>query len=121
MSTPESPTPESSTPESSTPESDELDTDPPVGHRDRHEHGGAADRPDVDALAQRTETERAEAGLIDYDPADVPPATDADTDFDPTQTEEFEEEVGEVKRQAAAGELYPITDENPFPRTRYDE
>jgi hypothetical protein len=94
-------------------------------NRDRHEHGGAPDRPDDEALSRRTETERAEAGLIDYDPADLPAATDVDADdepaFDPTQTEEFQEEVGEIKRQAADGELYPITDENPFPPTRYDE
>lgn len=44
--------------------------------RDRREHGGASQRPDDDELASRTEQERLEAGLEDYDPNDVPPATD---------------------------------------------
>jgi hypothetical protein len=45
-------------------------------HRDRHQHGGAADRLDDDRLARLTEEERVEAGLEDYDPDEVPPATD---------------------------------------------
>jgi hypothetical protein len=44
-------------------------------HRDRHEHGGAADRLDDDRLARLTEEERVEAGLDDFDPDEVPPAT----------------------------------------------
>lgn len=97
-----------------------IDQGPPI-RRDRREHGGAPDRFDDDALAARTEQERADAGVTDYDPDEVPPATDVDPEFDVTATEEFEEEVGEIKRQAADGELYPLTDEHPFPPTRYDE
>ena len=44
--------------------------------RDRREHGGAPLRPDDDELASRTQQERVEVGLEDYDPNDVPPATD---------------------------------------------
>jgi hypothetical protein len=45
-------------------------------HRNRHEHGGAADRLDEDQLARLTEEERVELGLDAYDPDEVPPATD---------------------------------------------
>ena len=44
--------------------------------RDRHEHGGSSARPDDDLLQHRTEEERVQAGVDDYDPDDVPPATD---------------------------------------------
>jgi hypothetical protein len=45
-------------------------------NRDHHEHGGAPDRLDDDRLARLTEEERVEAGLDDFDPDEVPPATD---------------------------------------------
>lgn len=48
-------------------------------HRDRREHGGAPMRPDDDELARRTEQERVAAGVDDYDPDAVPPATDDPT------------------------------------------
>ena len=44
--------------------------------RDRHEHGKASSRPDVEALAHRTEQERVDLGLDDYDPDTIPAATD---------------------------------------------
>lgn len=40
-------------------------------------HAGMPDRVDDDALALATEQERVDAGLEDYAPHDVPPATDA--------------------------------------------
>jgi hypothetical protein len=43
-------------------------------HRDRRQHGGAAQRLSDDQLARLTEEERVEAGLDDYDPDEVPPA-----------------------------------------------
>jgi hypothetical protein len=43
-------------------------------HRDRRQHGGAAQRLSEDQLARLTEEERVEAGLDDYDPDEVPPA-----------------------------------------------
>lgn len=90
------------------------------GSRDRREHGGAPQHLDDDALAARTERERVDAGLEAYDPNDLPPATDAPAEVDPTDTEEYAEEMGEVRREVEEGELYPLTDERPFPPTRYD-
>lgn len=45
-------------------------------HRDRREHGGASQRLSDDQLAELTEEERVEAGIEDYDPDEVPPATE---------------------------------------------
>lgn len=41
---------------------------------DRHEHGKMPGHLNDDELARRTEQERVEAGLDDYDPNDVPDA-----------------------------------------------
>jgi hypothetical protein len=41
---------------------------------DHREHGKAPDRLNDDELARRTERERVQAGIDDYDPDDVPPA-----------------------------------------------
>ena len=90
------------------------------GSRNRREHGGAPMHPDDEALARRTERERVEAGLDDYDPDDVPPATDTPPLADVTDTEIYQEERAEVKRQLEEGELYPLTEKHPFPPTRYD-
>jgi hypothetical protein len=98
----------------------DFDSDGEDVRRDRSEHGGASARPDDDELQRRTERERVDAGLEDYDPDDVPPASDVDEPFDPTSTEEFAEEKGEAARQAFEGELYPIDDEHPFPPSHYD-
>jgi hypothetical protein len=92
----------------------------PEIHRDRREHGGAPTHPDDDALARRTESERVEAGLDDYDPDDVPPATDAGQAFDVTETEAYQEEGAEIDRQASEGELYPLTEKHPFPPSHYE-
>ena len=88
--------------------------------RDRREHGGAADRLDDDKLARLTEEERVEAGLDDYDPDEVPAATDAPPAPDVTQSEEFQEARAEVRREEDEGELRPVTERHPFPPTRYD-
>jgi hypothetical protein len=55
---------------------DEPDEPDAEFHRDRREHGGASFHLDDDQLARLTEEERVEAGLEDYDPDEVPPATD---------------------------------------------
>jgi hypothetical protein len=59
---------------------DELPEDeeelPEAFHRDRRQHGGAAEHLDDDRLARLTEEERVAAGLDDYDPDEVPDATD---------------------------------------------
>jgi hypothetical protein len=44
--------------------------------RDRQEHAKSPDRIDDDVLAHRTEQERVQAGIDDYDPDDVPPASE---------------------------------------------
>lgn len=44
--------------------------------RDRQEHGKAPAKPNDDELAHRTEQERIAAGLEDYDPDQVPPASE---------------------------------------------
>ncbi|MBD0323183.1 MAG: hypothetical protein ICV72_07335 [Aldersonia sp.] len=44
--------------------------------RDRREHGKAPERLDDDYLEYRTEQERISAGIEDYDPDHVPPATE---------------------------------------------
>ena len=61
-------------------------------HRDRREHGGEIDRLDDDQLARLTEEERVEAGVDDFDPDEVPPATDTPplTD-DVRQTEVYQD------------------------------
>ena len=90
------------------------------GSRDRREHGGASMRPDDEALARCTERERVDAGLEDYDPDEVPPATDTPPVTDVTDTDIYREERAEIKRQLEEGELYPLTEQHPFPPTRYD-
>jgi hypothetical protein len=97
------------------------DDDGPEVRRDRREHGGAPTHPDDDSLAERTERERVSAGLDDYDPGDVPAATDEGQAFDVTETEEYQEEGAEIDRQASEGELYPLTEKHPFPPTHYDK
>ncbi|KAF0957366.1 hypothetical protein [Rhodococcus sp. T7] len=44
--------------------------------RDRREHGKSPDRLNDDYLEYRTEQERIAAGVDDYDPDQVPPATE---------------------------------------------
>src|ERR1700721_1561443 len=89
-------------------------------HRNRREHGGEIDRLDPDHLDKLTEEERVEAGVDAYDPDEVPPATDTPplTD-DVRQTEVYQEERAEVRREDDKGELYAIDEENPSPPTRY--
>jgi hypothetical protein len=100
---------------------DDRGSDDPILHRDRREHGGAPTHPDEEGLERRTEQERVAAGVDDYDPAEVPPATDVDPVVDPTATEEYAEEGAVLRRQQAEGEIYPLTDEHPFPPTHYEE
>jgi hypothetical protein len=91
-------------------------------HRNRREHGGEIDRLDPDQLDRLTEEERVEAGVDDYDPDEVPPATDTPplTD-DVRQTEVYQEERAEFIREYEKGELHPIDEDHPFPPTRYDD
>ena len=90
-------------------------------HRDRRQHGGMPQHIDDDRLARLTEEERVEAGIDDYDPDEVPPATDAPPEWDVTQTDVYQEERAEIRRQDDKGELYTIDEQHPFPPTRYDD
>jgi hypothetical protein len=100
---------------------DVLDSDVPAPHRDRHEHGGAPARPNDDELALRTERERVEAGLQPYDSNDVPPAADATLPYDITETGTYQDIEGIAARQEDEGETAPLSEDNPFPPTRYAE
>ena len=100
----------------------DQDEFPAEFHRDRREHGGAAQRLDDDQLAELAEEERVEAGLDDYDPDEVPPATDTPpVPGDIRQTEVYEEERAELRREIEDGELREPSEKDPFPPTRYDD
>jgi len=101
--------------------SEDLPTEAAEGHRDRRFHGGTPAHLDDDELARRTEAERADAGVSDYDPNDVPAATDDPVPFDPA-FDEVEQDIESVTaRQEAEGETTPLSADNPFPPTRYAE
>jgi hypothetical protein len=94
---------------------------PPEVRRDRREHGGAPDRLDDDALAERTEQERVEAGIDDYDPDDVPPATDDPVPVDITETEQYQDERAEIDLEVDKG-LLPSGGQRPdFPPSHYPD
>ena len=100
----------------------DQDEFPAEFHRDRREHGGASQRLDDDQLAELAEEERVEAGLDDFDPDEVPPATD--TPPEPTdirETEAYEEERAELRRQIDKGEIREPSERDPFPPTRYED
>jgi hypothetical protein len=101
--------------------SEPFESDIPAPHRDRREHGGASARPNDDELELRTERERVEAGLDPYDSEDVPPAADATLPYDITETETYQEIEGIAARQEDEGETIPLSEEHPFPPTRYAE
>jgi hypothetical protein len=98
----------------------------PQFHRDRHEHGGASQRLDDDKLAEITEDERVEAGIDDFNPDEVPSATDPLPPGVPAPKEDvrqstvYQDEAAEIRREQDAGELGDITADHPFPPTRYD-
>jgi len=99
----------------------EQDEFPEALHRDRREHGGASQRPDDDRLARLTEEERVAAGLDAYDPDEVPPATDTPPQpEDITQTEQWQEERAEIRREYDKDELLVKGERDPFPPTRYE-
>ena len=91
-------------------------------HRDRREHGGASQHLNDDQLARLTEEERVAAGLDAYDPDEVPPATDAPpVPEDITQSEVYQEERAEIRREVDKGEMWTIDEQHPFPPSRYEE
>jgi hypothetical protein len=94
---------------------------PPEVRRDRREHGGAPDRLDDDVLAERTEQERVEAGVDDYDPDDVPPATDDPVPVDITETEQYQEERAEIDVEIDKGLLSSGGQRPEFPPSSYPD
>jgi hypothetical protein len=100
----------------------QQDSDQPAEQfrRDRREHGGVPDRIDDDRLARLAEEERVAAGIDDYDQDEVPPATDAPPSWDVTQTDEFQEERAEIRREYDKDELTVEGERDPFPPTHYD-
>ena len=100
---------------------EDFNTEAAEGHRDRRFHGGVPAHLDDEELARRTAQERLDAGVADYDPDDVPPATDDPVPFDPA-FDTVEQDIESVTaRQEAEGETAPLTPDNPFPPTRYAE
>jgi hypothetical protein len=101
----------------------EQDPDRPAEafNRDRREHGGSPQRLDDEKLARLAEEERAEAGVDDFDPDEVPPATDTPPQpFDVTETEEFQEARAEIRREYDKDELRVEHERDPFPPSHYD-
>ena len=90
-------------------------------HRDRREHGGIPGHLDDDQLARLTEEERVAAGLDDYDPDEVPPATDAAPPPDIRQSSEYQEARAEIRREYGKDELLVEGEREDYPPTRYDE
>ena len=90
-------------------------------HRDRREHGGASPRLDDDKLAHEAEEERVDAGLDPYDPDDVPPATDTEPlDTDIRDTEQYQEERAEIRREEDKDEILIEGERQPFPPSHYE-
>jgi hypothetical protein len=89
--------------------------------RDRREHGGAPERLDDDRLAAEAEEERVEAGVDAYDPNEVPAATDTPPlDTDVRDTEQYQEERAEVRRQEDKDEILIEGERQEFPPTHYE-
>ncbi|MGK5678982.1 hypothetical protein [Actinoplanes sp. URMC 104] len=100
---------------------DNVTSEAAEGQRDRRFHGGTPAHLDDDELARRTEQERADAGVTDYDAGDVPPATDDPVPFDPDADTDGQDIRSVTSRQEAEGETAPLSADNPFPPTRYAE
>jgi hypothetical protein len=89
--------------------------------RDRREHGGAPEHLDDDQLARLAGEERVAAGLEDYDPDEVPPATDVPPEpEDITRTEQYREERAEIRREFGNDELQVEGERPGFPPSHYD-
>jgi hypothetical protein len=90
-------------------------------HRNRREHGGEIDRLDDDELARLTEEERVAAGVDPYDPDEVPPATDTPPlTEDVRQTEQYQEERAEIRREEDKDEILIEGERQQFPPSHYE-
>ena len=100
----------------------EEDVLPEEYRRSRRVHGGMPTRLDDDRLARLTEEERGEAGVDDFDPDEVPPATDEPPQpFDVTETDQYQEAQAEIRREYDKDELELEHERSPFPPSHYDE
>jgi hypothetical protein len=100
----------------------EEDVLPEEYRRSRRLHGGMPTRLDDDRLARLTEEERVEAGVDDFDPDEVPPATDEPPQpFDVTETDEYQKAQAEIRREYDKDELELEHERSPFPPSHYDE
>lgn len=101
----------------------EQEPDQPAGgfRRDRREHGGSPEHIDDEQLARLAEEERVEAGIDDFDPDEVPPATDTPPPpFDVTETDAYQEARAEIRREYDQDELRVEHERDPFPPSHYD-
>lgn len=91
--------------------------------RDRHVHGGLPEQAlNDDQLAHEAEDERVDAGLDPFNPDDVPPATDTPPlETDIRDTEEWQEERAELRREEDKDEVWLEGSREKFPPTHYDE
>ena len=89
-------------------------------HRDRREHAGQPGRLNDDQLAQLAEEERVEAGLVDFDPDEVPPATDVPPEPDITRSDAYQEARAEIRREYDKDELLVEGEREQFPPTHYE-
>jgi hypothetical protein len=98
------------------------DADQPAEHfhRDRREHAGQPGRLDDDQLARLAEEERVEAGIDDFDPDEVPPATDAPPEPDITRSDAYQEARAEIRREYDKDELLVEGEREQFPPTHYN-
>jgi hypothetical protein len=100
----------------------EEDVLPEEYRRSRRVHGGMPTRLDDDRLARLTEEERVEAGVDDFDPDEVPPATDEPPQpYDVTETDAYQEAQAEIRREYDKDELELEHERSPFPPSHYDE
>ena len=91
-------------------------------HRNRREHGGEIDRLNPDQLDRLTEEERVEAGVDAYDPDEVPPATDTPPlDTDVRDTEQYQEERAELRREEDKDEVLIEGERQQFPPSHYEK
>ena len=96
-------------------------SDPAEGfRRDRREHGGASQHLDDDRLAHEAEEERVDAGVDAYDPDEVPSATDTPPlDTDVRDTEQYQEERAELRREEDKDEVLIEGEREQFPPSSY--
>ena len=101
--------------------SDPSDPGETIRHS-RRIHGGMPEKDlNDDELAHVTEEERVDAGLDAYDPDEVPPATDTPPlDTDVRDTEQYQEERAEIRREEDKDEILIEGEREQFPPTHYE-